>query len=1277
MAVETLPRLQVQYTQVVSNVQWEQLQTILDAIAADVKDQNARLGKLESSGPPGLPTKDDMLKLGLAPASDLDALWDAQKKHADAIAEMQPRISGVEGQVAGLAGLPPRVDACEAGLKAPDKLNDQIKAMQAEVDRLKAEQEFETKRADDLEQQAKDLKKQNEELAAALEALKAARPGTAPSAAPVAAPPPVTDGAGSAGPSAAAVADLSARVADLAKQAEDIQKDLQQHTDKLAGHEDKLANQMDQLSGVADKLSAQAQAQAALQQALQGKADRSELDALLEGQHGAGQPAVALHVEDDKENPLNAAINAQAAELGRLAKQLAVVQDRVKGKADAEPVQRDLDDLRAKIDALDKAVQGANEKANAASGAAARAATAAAAATGAAASPVAAAPTSARGSGGGAGGPDVSELEGQLKALRDDLKRKADGDALEDLKGKLFKLQLGRTGADDSNNAAGSGGKPSGTTPRGGAKDVEDLKALMEELRAGLAKKAEREETGRLADALAAQRADLLAELRKRLAAADEVAAGNTAGLNQQIEELKAALDACRVDIDALMAGRERNAAAMGALSEDLTRKLSSLSNEIDGMVRKEDLEGILAAHAGVGDGSDLGGGDGEDGSAGASAAAETAAPLVVGDAGDGASAALVDAVNRHDKELKQQDRNLRQQEKALAQVAALGKLKADAAVVAKLRTELDELAAKVAAGGLPGAGVGSVEELDQVRGSIRDLSKKVAEDKAAAAAAAAAASTKLGYLEQLTEDMQGALVAKMEAEQVEALVRQLMAGAGAGGGHAGAGDAGAGAADGAAGRGPKALAGADVAGIKQMSKQLGKIGRSIILLTGPNQNGVGGAQPPGVGVGAGADDGGASGARWSSRDGSEEGHAANGGHGQGGTGHGGQGAGGGGGHSGGGGSGTGTDGGSGAGHGGGDGVLSPSHAGRSPRPAAGPVTGQGSPRQANIRTKSSSDGKSGASGLGGNSSSSNSGGLLSPTGAHGNFVAGRPPTGAASDGASGPRSLLARRAPHPGYGIALDGTGGGGAGHQHKGTYDLDVVTSELDELLRADRVGPKADVGMLEQAFGDVCQRMDDFFLALSQALNNKADRGELDRLAEHVRELILEGGNPRAREGDYAMLASKPVFGYKCMSCDHPLERLDSKVAPYTPGNLMKGTTTRAPDRLYGAQAPKNQYLENLAAGDTTGTPKAGGATGPGGGVGVSGNSSRLLSPTKRASMSENPLSPKAGGKLPAATSNMGNMGTPKVGAVAGGGGGVAGGAPVGPTASGTSELPPLKK
>ena len=39
-----------------------------------------------------------------------------------------------------------------------------------------------------------------------------------------------------------------------------------------------------------------------------------------------------------------------------------------------------------------------------------------------------------------------------------------------------------------------------------------------------------------------------------------------------------------------------------------------------------------------------------------------------------------------------------------------------------------------------------------------------------------------------------------------------------------------------------------------------------------------------------------------------------------------------------------------------------------------------------------------------------------------------------------------------------------------------------------------------------------------------------------------------------GDYAMLSSKPVFGYRCMACDRPLEKLQMVEGPHLPSNAL---------------------------------------------------------------------------------------------------------------------------
>lgn len=55
-------------------------------------------------------------------------------------------------------------------------------------------------------------------------------------------------------------------------------------------------------------------------------------------------------------------------------------------------------------------------------------------------------------------------------------------------------------------------------------------------------------------------------------------------------------------------------------------------------------------------------------------------------------------------------------------------------------------------------------------------------------------------------------------------------------------------------------------------------------------------------------------------------------------------------------------------------------------------------------------------------------------------------------------------------------------------------------------------------------------------------KADKSELERLLRIMEENLKPGPNA---SGDFAVLAGKPLLGWKCMSCDRPLLKLSDKL------------------------------------------------------------------------------------------------------------------------------------
>eukprot|EP00898_Chlorokybus_atmophyticus_P005119 jgi/Chlat1/5608/Chrsp369S05376 len=129
----------------------------------------------------------------------------------------------------------------------------------------------------------------------------------------------------------------------------------------------------------------------------------------------------------------------------------------------------------------------------------------------------------------------------------------------------------------------------------------------------------------------------------------------------------------------------------------------------------------------------------------------------------------------------------------------------------------------------------------------------------------------------------------------------------------------------------------------------------------------------------------------------------------------------------------------------------------------------------------------------------------------------------------------------------------------------------SELEDMLSGGRVGPKADSVLMMQLEGNaaaLARSVDQLAQGLSmieEALSGKANMIDLQRVAQVIDSMT----RVRHAEGDYAMLASKPVFGYKCMSCDHPLEKLSPKKPDYLINDLLPRHETKhnPADRIYG--------------------------------------------------------------------------------------------------------------
>jgi hypothetical protein len=80
------------------------------------------------------------------------------------------------------------------------------------------------------------------------------------------------------------------------------------------------------------------------------------------------------------------------------------------------------------------------------------------------------------------------------------------------------------------------------------------------------------------------------------------------------------------------------------------------------------------------------------------------------------------------------------------------------------------------------------------------------------------------------------------------------------------------------------------------------------------------------------------------------------------------------------------------------------------------------------------------------------------------------------------------------------------------------------------------------------------------------------QIRRLFQEIRSLkdkisgTADAAQPMSKfgDGDHAMLSAKPVFGYRCMACDRPLDKLDESPGPYRPQKAMPTRTTEASDR-----------------------------------------------------------------------------------------------------------------
>ncbi|KAI5059154.1 hypothetical protein GOP47_0025473 [Adiantum capillus-veneris] len=122
-------------------------------------------------------------------------------------------------------------------------------------------------------------------------------------------------------------------------------------------------------------------------------------------------------------------------------------------------------------------------------------------------------------------------------------------------------------------------------------------------------------------------------------------------------------------------------------------------------------------------------------------------------------------------------------------------------------------------------------------------------------------------------------------------------------------------------------------------------------------------------------------------------------------------------------------------------------------------------------------------------------------------------------------------------------------------GTVDLmddDAVVQAIDEALKANKFEPKEN----SKTIARLCQELEKLTLRLQEldtvmptvkdALALKAEKRDLQKLARFVKEQLERPEN--------AIFTGKPLYGFKCMSCDHSIEMLSRVTGDHKPTNRM---------------------------------------------------------------------------------------------------------------------------
>ncbi|KAH6557465.1 hypothetical protein KP509_1Z112900 [Ceratopteris richardii] len=116
----------------------------------------------------------------------------------------------------------------------------------------------------------------------------------------------------------------------------------------------------------------------------------------------------------------------------------------------------------------------------------------------------------------------------------------------------------------------------------------------------------------------------------------------------------------------------------------------------------------------------------------------------------------------------------------------------------------------------------------------------------------------------------------------------------------------------------------------------------------------------------------------------------------------------------------------------------------------------------------------------------------------------------------------------------------------------DDDAVLQAINEALKANKFEPKGNSKAIAKLQEDLeklrlsFKEMDNSIPPLKDGLAIKADKRDLQKLVRFVKEQLERPEN--------AIFTGKPLYGFKCMSCDHAINKLSRVTGDSKPTNRM---------------------------------------------------------------------------------------------------------------------------